>query len=547
MATTGPPTFDAEAARASATKVASGEKRQPGPSGKLNSVIETTERPVSALSDTAGRVSTLDGIRVVGLTEDDEVFYKGFTAAQRRRVRLKTDVRLLPVLCILYLFAQLDRGNIGNARIEGFQKDLHMTEKQWNIVLAVFFLPYFILEVPSNMFLKTLKRPSLYISGLVLAWGAVMTCHGVLKDFGGAVALRLLLGAFESGFFPAAMFICSQWYPRQFVAFRMSIFMAVASVSGAFSGVLAAAISTMGGVGGLKSWQWIFLIEGGVTILLGVLTTVVLVDSPRTSKWLTEDEKRYLELMSFIRDNGSARVEGGPTVWDDLKSITTDWRYWTLGLVLHNVGACGLGLKFAVPTIIKGLGWSRQHSQLLSAVPYIAGTCSALAVSFFSDRCSVRSPFVLLCLSSIGLGYMILLIVAVCVGKSTPGVLVGMSLVTSGVFPMAPLCGSWVSNNFGTPARRAVGIAFIMAVGSIGGLTGSFVYDYKDAPGFFMAFGVCLGLAVVAILMVLVLIWSYLRSNAERVGVTEEQVRSEYSDKELMELGDKSPLFRYTL
>ena len=143
------------------------------------------------------------------------------------------------------------------------------------------------------------------------------------------------------------MFICSQWYPRQSVAFRMSIFMAVASVSGAFSGVLAAGISTMGGVAGLKSWQWIFLIEGGVTILLGLLTLVVLVDSPRGSKWLTPDEKRYLEVMSYIRDNGSARAKSGPTVWDDLKSITTDWRYWTLGLVLHNVGSCGLGKLYA--------------------------------------------------------------------------------------------------------------------------------------------------------------------------------------------------------
>lgn len=140
------------------------------------------------------------------------------------------------------------------------------------------------------------------------------------------------------------MYICSQWYQRHDLAFRLSLFMAVASLSGVFSSFLAAGIAKLGGTGGVESWRWIFLIEGAVTILLGISTWFFLVDSPRRSvRWLNQDEIRYLEIMGFIKDGGRAPKSTGPSKLQDLKSVTTDWRYWAFGLMLHNVGACGYG------------------------------------------------------------------------------------------------------------------------------------------------------------------------------------------------------------
>lgn len=152
-----------------------------------------------------------------------------------------------------------------------------------------------------------------------------------------------MLIAPRSGFFPAAIFLCSNWYQRHELAFRTSVFMAVASISGTFSGLMAAAIAKLGGVAGLEPWRWIFLIEGLITILLGLLTLFFLVDTPqRSKKWLGPDEIKYLEVMAFIKNGGKQTVNASDK-WHDLKSIAKDWRYWAFGLVLHNVGTCGYG------------------------------------------------------------------------------------------------------------------------------------------------------------------------------------------------------------
>lgn len=180
----------------------------------LESGSQETEFPEEA----ALRVAHVDECPVIGLSEEDEAFYNGFSKAQRKTIRNKIDLRLLPVLGLLYLVAQLDRANIGNAKIEGLKEDIHITDTQYNIILALFFLPYCLLgecvtrelaqalstrsrrrcsEIPSNMILRQIKKPSLYLGGLVSSWGIVMTCHAFAHNFGDLAALRFLLGTAE--------------------------------------------------------------------------------------------------------------------------------------------------------------------------------------------------------------------------------------------------------------------------------------------------------------------------------------------------------------
>jgi sugar phosphate permease len=191
------------------------------------------------------------------------------------------------MLAILYLVSQLDRANIGNAKIEGLSEDLHLTGNQYNVVLALFFIPYILLEVPSNVLLRKFKRPSYYLGSLVTIWGIIMTMHGVVSNFGGLLAVRLLLGVFEAGFYPGAIYLCTFWYMPKELATRIAYFYCTSALSGAFSGLLAAAIAQMDGVGGYEGWRWIFLLEGIATTLLGVLCFFFLVDSPSLSgSWL---------------------------------------------------------------------------------------------------------------------------------------------------------------------------------------------------------------------------------------------------------------------
>lgn len=156
------------------------------------------------------------------------------------------------MLAILYLISQLDRANIGNAKIEGLTDDLELKNTEYNIVLSLFFVPYILLEIPSNMVVNKLKRPSIYIGTLVVAWGIVMTLHGVVNNFAGLLTVRLLLGVFESGFYPAAIYLCTYWYMPRDLATRISYFYSTSALSGAFSGLLAAAIAKMDGIGGYE-------------------------------------------------------------------------------------------------------------------------------------------------------------------------------------------------------------------------------------------------------------------------------------------------------
>lgn len=277
---------------------------------------------------------TVEGFHVLGLTDDDVDFYTSFTPERRRRTTRKVDFRLTPMLATLYLISHLDRSNIGNTRIEGIEADLGMDGVQWNVVLSLFFVPYILLEVPSNMLLKRFARPSLYMGILVTCWGVVLTLHGVVQNFGGLLAVRILLGVFEAGFFPGAVYLCTFWYMPKDLASRVSWFYCASSLSGAFSGLLAAGIAKMDGVGGYEGWRWIFIIEGIATVLLGGVTFFLLVDTPRLAKWLEPDEVRFLELQGFIKQGGRFQdEEGGRLIWTDLKACLLNWRMWLIAYV----------------------------------------------------------------------------------------------------------------------------------------------------------------------------------------------------------------------
>lgn len=196
-----------------------------------NRSIEEGDRPDK---QSASRV--IANIHVLGLTDDDADFYESYPPERRSKLvrkvvsdvdtlrdvllkhidqllilKFSQDWRLVPMLACLYLISQLDRANIGNAKIEGLDKDLGLSGVQYNICNSIFFVPYVLLEVPSNVLLKKFSRPSVYLGILVTSWGIVMTCHGFVKNFPGLLILRLILGSLEAGFYPGAVYLCTFW------------------------------------------------------------------------------------------------------------------------------------------------------------------------------------------------------------------------------------------------------------------------------------------------------------------------------------------------
>ncbi|KAK4032961.1 putative transporter-like protein 24 [Parachaetomium inaequale] len=498
----------------------------------------------------AAAVHIIDNFRVLGLTDDDAAFYNNFSPERRKRVMRKVDMRLVPMLAILYLVSHLDRANIGNAKIEGLAEDLGLDNIQWNIALSLFFVPYILLEIPSNVLLKKFSRPSVYIGVLVTAWGVIMTLHGVVKNFGGLLAVRLLLGVFEAGFYPGAVYLCTFWYMPRDLAQRIAWFYCTSALSGAFSGLLAAAIAQMDGVGGYEGWRWIFLLEGIVTVALGVSCFFLLIDSPeRSSKWLEPEETRFLLLQRFIKQGGKFSEEKTEKFqWSDLKDVLCNWRLYLQAYQLLCISACSYGTKFTLPTITKAMGFSNTNAQLMTAPPYAAGALSALFFSYLSDRFYWRMPFVAAPMALISIGYAVIL--------SRNGELGGSNLVASffaviltcmGIYPVQPAGSSWAANNLAPANRRAIGVAFNICVGNIGGIIGSYMYLDSEKPRFPTGFGLSLAFGVSGLLCSLLLELSYKWGNAKKARLSEEEVRAKYTEDELLKMGDKSPLFKYTL
>jgi MFS family permease len=492
------------------------------------------------------QVVEIGTFRVVGISPEDVDFFTNFPEERRKKIFRKVDIRLVPMLALLYLMAHIDRANIGNAKIEGMVDDLGMSAVQYNTVLSIFFIPYVLFEVPSNILLKKFKRPSMYLGILTLSWGIIMTCTGLVHNFAGLMTVRVLLGVFEAGFFPGAIYLCSYWYMPKDMSARVSYFYCASALSGAFSGLLAAAIAEMDGVGGYEGWRWIFILEGLVTIVLGAGCFFFLIDTPALStRWLEPDEIKYLELSMLIKQGGSYQEETGFN-WRDLRMVLTNWRVYVQAYFLLCQSALSYGTKFTLPTITKAMGFSTTNAQLLSAPPYVAAAASAIIFAKFSDRFYWRMPFVAIPMVIVAVAYSILISLKGALAEKRGVAYFSVVLAVIGIYPIQAAAASWNANNIAPSSRRAIGIALMNCVGNVGGIVGSFMYPDTDKPKYFTGFGLSLAFGGTGILVAFFLEWSYKNANARKAKIADE-ARVKYTEEELFDMGDRSPLFKHVL
>jgi hypothetical protein len=377
-----------------------------------------------------------------------------------------------------------------------------------------------------------------------------MTLHGVTQNFGGLLAVRMLLGVLEAGFYPGAVYLCTFWYMPKQLATRIAYFYCTSALSGAFSGLLAAGIAQMDGLGGYEGWRWIFILEGIATVILGVMSFFLLIDSPSLSgKWLTEDEIRYLNLQGFIKQGGrfSDTENENKFNWYDLKMVVTNWRLYLQAYQLLVISACSYGTKFTLPSIVKGMGFTSTNAQLMTAPAYVAGGISSLVFARLSDHFHWRMPFVVAPLSILTVGYAIIMGLQGDLKGSHigPGYF-AIVLTCIGIYPVQPAGSSWAANNLAPSSRRAIGVAFNICVGNLGGIVGSYMYLDREAPTYQTGFGLSLAFGATGVIVSLILEMSYKVGNARKAKI-EEEARNKYTEDELLKLGDKSPLFKYTL
>lgn len=453
-----------------------------------------------------------------------------YDAEEARRVTRKVDFRLIPVLTILYILSFMDRANIGNAKVAGMNQDLGLTGPQYNMALTVFFFPYALFEVPSNIVLK-MMRPSRWMTVLVITWGTVVTLQGLVQRYEHLIVTRVLLGTAEAGFFPAATYLLTTWYSRWQLQTRMAVFYSAAALAGSFSGLLAFGIQHMDGVAGLGGWRWIFILEGILTVCVGVTIPWLLPDSPSDASFLEQSEKDFI-LATLRQDVG---VEGNSSTtankdrfqWKHIKEVLLDWKIYLAVLIYWGNSISTYGFNFASPTIIRELGYTAAEAQLLTIPVYFFGACSTIVFARLADKRRTRWLFIVIpyCIALVGF--------AAIIGISNAG-LPGLTyfflfFITGGLYPSIIGCISWVGNNLAPDYKRAIGMAFLMTVGNLGGAVGSNIFLEREAPHYWLGYGFSMGIIVVAIAATVVLRFVTVAINKKRDAIPEEEIRAQYS------------------
>lgn len=381
-----------------------------------------------------------------------------------------------------------------------------------------------------------------------MAWGIVMTCTGVTQSFGGLVACRFFLGVTEAGFFPGAIYIVTSWYSPHEVGARIALFFTSSALAGAFSGLLAYAIAKMDGVAGYQGWRWIFLLEGIASVVVGVACFFILIDSPETSSWLTDEEKQYLRLRQISEYGGhEVHSRSSKFSWKILRSCLLDWKLYLQAIVTWSNVVPNYGLKFTMPQIMKNMGYTSSNAQLLTVPPYIVGAISAYVSCLMSDRYKRRMPFIVAAQLCIVTAYGILYSFAGTIQDHIPACYLAICIACFGFYPINPACNAWTANNLAGPVKRAMGVAFFVGLGNVGGIIGSFIFIEKEKPRYPTGFGSSLGFAVAGIIACLILSFSLWRINKRDAQISEAEIRERYTPEELADMGDKSPLYKYTL
>ncbi|SPN96651.1 related to nicotinamide mononucleotide permease [Cephalotrichum gorgonifer] len=449
----------------------------------------------------------------------------------------KIDLHVIPFLCVMYLLAFLDRVNIANAKVFGLAKELNLDGTLYNNALVVFFVPYIIFEIPSNILLKRFK-PHVWLSINMFLFGFVTMMQGLVQNYAGLVACRFFLGVFETGMFPGAFYLIGMWYRRHEAQRRYSFFFNSTTLAGAFGGLLAAAIGKMDGLRGYAGWRWIFILEGALTVFVSFFFYFLLPDFPEQVKWLTEEERTYVSAR-LRADQGSSAAERETTI-RDVWNVLKDYRVIIGGFMYFGLIVPAYGYAYFAPGIIQGYGYSPIQTQLHSVPPWAAAFGFSMIVAYMSDKTRHRMGFALfaICVAIVGFGILI------GVHDNTKLQYAALFLVAMGAYTAMPIIVCWFNMNLGGHHRRGVGSAWQVGFGNIGGIIAVYAFLEKDKPKFIPGYSISIAFTILSIISCIIYGISSVVENKKKARYAGTV---ELSEEEKTELGDKNPDYRYLL
>ncbi|KAI9467094.1 MFS general substrate transporter [Lactarius psammicola] len=411
-----------------------------------------------------------------------------------RRLLRKLDMRM-SILILIYILNYVDRNNAAAARLKGFEADLRLKGQQFNTLLSILYVGYILMQIPSNMFLNHIGRPSIYLPICMMIWGAISCAPPTTIPE--SLLTRFFLGFVEAAFFPGALFLLSKWYKRSELGLRTALLACGNLISNAFGSLMASSIlSGMQGKLGHAAWRWLFYIEGTLTILVAILAIFILPDFPNNSHGFLSPEEVRLAQLRMLEDVGVSDEE---TEWKGSRfpgffEALSDWKVYWLALALTSL-VISLSFNAFFPTLTATLGYSPTVTLLLCAPPWIFATIVAFAVSRHSDRTGERFFHIVVPLFIGIVGFVIAVSTMRLAARYFALFLMAQSYAGFICFL------TWTSNTFARPAsKRAVALAFVNAFSQLGNIAGSYVWQKSWGPTYNHSYAICIstnGLCIV--------------------------------------------------
>lgn len=395
--------------------------------------------------------------------------------------------RLVPFLFLLYVVAYLDRINVGFAAAR-MQEQLGFIDAEYGLGAGLFFAGYFVFQIPSNLILQQVGAKR-WISILMIAWGMVSSSTAFVSTPRSFYLLRFLLGLAEAGFFPGVILYLKNWFPAGAQARTVAWFMAAGPLSGVLGGPISGSLLALNNRGGLSGWQWLFLLEGGPAVILGVVVFFCLTETPDDARWLSSGQRAWLvETLNRERQSSTSVARNRAF------AILTRGGVWLLALVYFGGNTCAYGMSLWLPSVIHRLsGVSEFDIGWLSAIPFVATAVVMVLLGFHSDRFGERRWHVAI---PAFVGACALLIAA---GSASVIVLfVAMSLAMVGASSRGGPFWALANSLLGGTAA-ATGIALINCIGNLGGFFGPYIIGFVrtwtgEFRGGLLVVGITLGL-----------------------------------------------------
>ncbi|KZP01013.1 MFS general substrate transporter [Calocera viscosa TUFC12733] len=459
--------------------------------------------------------------------------------AEHKLIR-KIDRMLMPLLMTIYLFAFLDRSNLGNARLQGLPQDLLGGDPSGQLFAwlnAAFFFAFITLSYPGTIFAKKFKQ-NRWMGIACIGWGVASVLQVVAFNFGGIFTCRFFIGAFEAMYAPNMALYFTLFYTRREIAKRLGIWFACASVAGAFGGLIAFGVQHIQSDGALHPWKVLFLIEGLPSFVLGFITIWALPDRPDDSDRFTLEEK---ELVAKRMRRGQTPEAPRSLSWRHVRMAAVDWKIYVEGVVYFGLNVALSSLGGFLPTIIAGMGYTNAQAQLLTVPPYAVGGFVLICTVFLSDKYQNRGIPIATATAIGGTGYLVLCLV----DPSQLHVRYFCTfLICIGTYTTIPLTVAWCPFNMASESKRSCGIPIFQSLGQCGSILGSYIFPSAEGPRYIKGFALTCALFYLASICAAILSTYFHLENKRRDKVYGKVDR--LAEVDTSELADGSPNFRYT-